>query len=107
MFRLLQLRVLRLCFLQDGNVSIGLFPEAEGVLVGILRLGRIACHREGAPELKMGQCSRDKVLYDTPMIQQLLELGGCRSSVMCQQVGLATQIRREMELMNAPPVPSS
>jgi hypothetical protein len=28
------------------------------------------------------------------VIQQLLELGGCSSSIMCQQVGLATEVRR-------------
>ena len=32
-FRLLQLRVLRLGFFQDGDVGVGVFPEGEEVLV--------------------------------------------------------------------------
>ncbi len=31
---LLQLRVLRLGFLQDGDVGVGVFPEREEILVG-------------------------------------------------------------------------
>jgi hypothetical protein len=31
---LLQLRILRLGFLQDGDVKVGVFPEGEEVLVG-------------------------------------------------------------------------
>ena len=42
MKRLLQLRVLRLGFLQDGNVVVGVFPEDEEVLVGTLRFGSVA-----------------------------------------------------------------
>ena len=40
---LLQLRVLRLGFLQDGDVGVGVLPEGEEVLVRSLRfdLGRI------------------------------------------------------------------
>jgi hypothetical protein len=32
-FELLQLRVLRLGFLQDGDVGVGIFPEGEEVLI--------------------------------------------------------------------------
>ena len=32
--QLLQLRVLRLGFLQDGDVGVGVFPESEEVFVG-------------------------------------------------------------------------
>jgi len=32
--RLLQLGVLRLGFFQDGNVGVGVFPEAEEIFVG-------------------------------------------------------------------------
>ncbi|MFZ0288877.1 MAG: hypothetical protein WBW98_11875 [Candidatus Sulfotelmatobacter sp.] len=41
-----------------------------------------------------GQRPRHEVPDDAPVIQQLLELGGCSSSIMCQQVGLATEVRR-------------
>jgi hypothetical protein len=38
----LQLRVLRLCFFQDGDVGVGVFPEGEEVLVGGFRFGGVA-----------------------------------------------------------------
>jgi hypothetical protein len=42
---LIQLRVLRLGLLQDGNVWIGVFPERKKVLIGSLRLGLISRQR--------------------------------------------------------------
>src|SRR5207249_10728213 len=89
---LLQLPVLYLGFLQDGDVGVGVFPEREEILVRALRFGGVACHRVGTSELKTRQCSGHKVHDDTAMIEQLLELGGCGGSIMCQQVGLTAQI---------------
>jgi hypothetical protein len=40
--RLLQLRVLRLGFFQDGNIGIGVFPQRQEVLVGSACFGRVA-----------------------------------------------------------------
>jgi hypothetical protein len=37
--RLLQLRVLRLGFLQDRDVGVGVFPEGEEILVSGARFG--------------------------------------------------------------------
>src|ERR1039458_8275582 len=62
--QLLQLRVLGLGLLQDGDVGVGVFPEGEEILVCSLRFGGIACHRIGASELEMGQCSSHKVQHD-------------------------------------------
>jgi hypothetical protein len=42
---LLQLRVLRLGFLQDGDVGVGVFPEREEILVGGAALAGIAALR--------------------------------------------------------------
>ena len=39
---LLQLRILRLGFLQDGDVGVSVFPESEEILVGSLRFGGVA-----------------------------------------------------------------
>src|ERR1700694_897373 len=88
----LQLRVLRLGLLQDRDVGVGVFPEGQEVLVCTLRFRCIACHRVGATELEMGQRAGHEVPYDASVIQQLLELGGCGSSVVGQQVGLATHV---------------
>jgi hypothetical protein len=41
----LQLRILRLGFLQDGDVGVGVFPESEKVLVGSLDLRSITATR--------------------------------------------------------------
>ena len=51
---LLQLRVLRLGLLQDGDVGIGILPESEKFLVGFAGSPCIAAPRKGTPELQMG-----------------------------------------------------
>ena len=52
---LLQLCVLRLRLLVDGNVGVSVFPEGEKILIGGLRLGPIALHGIGAGQLDMGE----------------------------------------------------
>jgi hypothetical protein len=47
---LLQLRVLRLGLLEDGNVRVGVFPEREGILIGRLGLGGVALRGVGASD---------------------------------------------------------
>ena len=44
---LLQLRVLRLGLLQDGDVGVGVFPEGEEILVRSFRLGGVTRKRVG------------------------------------------------------------
>ena len=90
---LLQLRVLGLGLLQDGDVGVGVFPESEEFLIGRFRFRRIARHGIGATDLKMRQRSGHKVSHDAPVIQQLLELGGCRGAVVRQQVRLPAHVR--------------
>ena len=46
--KLLQLRVLRLGFLQDGDVGVGVFPEGEEVLIGSLGLPGVSRQSEGS-----------------------------------------------------------
>lgn len=50
---LLQLRVLRLSLVTDGNVRIGVFPQRQKFLVRRAALGSVAPHRVGASELRM------------------------------------------------------
>src|ERR1019366_1626776 len=85
LFRLLQLRVLRLGLLQDGDVGVGVFPEGEeifvggerpdagGVGIGSLRGSRLqrvrACHAQ------MRQRSRPAVPDDAAVVENLLKLG--------------------------------
>jgi hypothetical protein len=88
----LQLRVLRLGFLQDGYVGVGVFPESEEILVFSAALGGIALERVGACQAKVGQRTQREVHYDAAMVEKLLELSRCRLTLACQQVGLAAQI---------------
>src|SRR5438552_78598 len=88
----LQLRVLRLGLLQDGDVGIGVFPLAEKILVRALRFGGVACHRVGTSESDMRECPQREIQDDTTMIEEFLELGsGCRA-VVCHEMGLAAQV---------------
>ena len=51
---LLQLCVLRLGLLQDGDVGVGVFPDSEEILVGLASHRRIACNGKSTPELVAG-----------------------------------------------------
>jgi hypothetical protein len=48
---LLQLRVLRLGLLQDGDVGVGVFPEGKEVLIGGASFRGAALHREGSAQI--------------------------------------------------------
>src|SRR5208282_281885 len=54
-FQLLQLRVLRFGFFQDGDVRISVFPGGEEVLVCGFRFCGVACEYVGASKLQMHQ----------------------------------------------------
>src|SRR5437899_5820970 len=47
----LQLRVLYLCLLQNGDVGIGIFPEGEQVPIGSVTLGSFARERMGPAKM--------------------------------------------------------
>jgi hypothetical protein len=52
---LLQLRILRFGFLQDGDVGVCVFPLRKEVLVCTLRFGGFPHHRVGATQFKVSQ----------------------------------------------------
>src|SRR5712691_7432948 len=74
---LLQLCVLRLGLLQDGNVGIGVFPESEEVLVSGAALCSVAGEGVGAGEAEMGESAQREVQHDAAMVEELLELCSC------------------------------
>ncbi len=51
----LQLRVLRLGLLQDGDVGVGIFPEGKKILIGGAGFGRIPLKRVGASKAELRQ----------------------------------------------------
>ena len=59
--RLLQLRVLRLGFFQDGDVGVGIFPEREEIFVGGEGFGTIALQGVGPGEAEMRERAKRKV----------------------------------------------
>jgi hypothetical protein len=66
---LLQLRVLRFSFLQDGNVGVGVSPEGEEIPVRGLCPEPVARQCVGTSDFKLGKGSGYVVLHDTAVIQ--------------------------------------
>ena len=94
----MQFRVLRLGFLQDGDVGIGVLPEGEEVLILGAGLHRIAGEGVSAGEVKVkvGQCAKREVQHDPTVIEQLLKLGGCGAAV---RDALGDPLRASRELL--------
>src|SRR5690242_3997054 len=84
----LQLRVLRLGLLQDGNVGVGVLPEGKEVLIRGAGFGGVALESISAGETEMGKRAKRKINYDATMVEKLLKLGGSSSTVMRQQLRL-------------------
>src|SRR5205809_774635 len=89
---LLQLRVLRLGLLQDGDVGVGVFPEREKTLIGGTRLCGISLHGICPGEAELGERRQREIQHDTAMIEKLLELSGCRCAVVRRQLSHASQV---------------
>ena len=91
----LQLRVLRLGFLQDGDVGVGVFPEGEEIFVGgerpdaggigirALRGFRLQCL--SASHAQMRQRSRPTVPHDAAVVDDLLKLVGGSTALSGRQ----------------------
>jgi hypothetical protein len=62
---LLQLRVLRFGFLQDGDVGVGVFPEGEEILIRRFGLGDVAGDGISAGELP-ALCSHSHLDFHFP-----------------------------------------
>ena len=54
---LLQLRVLRLGLLQDGDVGVGVFPKGKEVVVCLASFWGVTARKQGARQLQLGQRS--------------------------------------------------
>src|SRR5216683_1210468 len=84
----LQLCVLRLGLLKEGNVWIGVFPEREEILVRGATLGDVALEGVGTTQLEMRQCTDGFVEHDPAMVNNFLELGCGLFALVRQQVRL-------------------
>src|SRR5712692_4178685 len=93
---LLQLRVLRLGLLQDGDVGVGVFPEGEEIFVGGerpdasgigIRSLRSSCLQSiSTSHAQMRQRSRPAVPDDPAVVENLLKLGGSSTALSGCQV---------------------
>src|SRR5271170_3270946 len=86
---LLQLRVLRFCSGENGDVEVGVFPEREEILIGGLGLGGVALHGVGASDLETRQCTDGFVEHNPAMVEDFLELGGGFFALMRGQIRFA------------------
>jgi hypothetical protein len=89
---LLQLRILRLGLLQDGDVNVGILPEGEEILIRRLGFDSVTGDGIRTGELKAGERAQQKVLYDSGMIEELLELCGSRGAILLGQIGQAANV---------------
>src|SRR6266496_1057707 len=89
---LLQLRILRLGLLQDGNVRVGIFPEGEEVLIRSAGFRGVPLHRVCARQAKPGQRTQWKVSHRAPVIDEFLIFRRRFFASMQPQIGFASYI---------------
>ncbi len=96
--------VLRLGFLQDGDVGVGVFPEGEEVLVSGAGLGGVALERVGTGEAEMGERAQRKVDDNATVVEELFRLGREYRPDTLSLTGIAAvrPIRREQQPPETP-----
>ena len=83
----LQLRVLRLGLLEDGDVRVCFFPRSEKILVGFTAFLTIPSRGIGTRKIEFRQWSKHFPVLPSAMSQQFLELGGSLIVFSRGQVG--------------------
>jgi hypothetical protein len=86
----LQLCILHLRLLQDGDVRFSVFPEREEILIGLLGFGGVALHRIGSADLEMRECADRVVEHNSAMAEDFLEFGGGFAALMGGQIGFSS-----------------
>jgi hypothetical protein len=99
---LMQLRVLRFGFLQDGNIRISIFPKRKGILVSgkrptarkisVRSLRTSSLKRIRPSHAQMRQRSRPAVPDDAAVVDDLLKLGGGLFALSGSQVSLSARV---------------
>ena len=89
---LFQLCVLRLGFLQDGNVGVGVFPEREEILIGGSGLDRVALHGVSTGQSQPGQRAPGKVHHQSSVLDEFLKFCCRWVAVVEHEIGLSPQI---------------
>lgn len=99
---LLQLRVFRFGFLQDGHIEVGVFPQREKILVGderpdaggvgIRALRGSRLQGIGARHAQSRQRSCPAVPHNPAVVENLLKLGGGGAALPRSQVRLPSYV---------------
>src|SRR5208337_275405 len=93
--QLLQLRILHLGLLQDGNIEVGVFPEREKILVCSSGPRLVSLQGVSTGEAETGQRTPGKVGHQSPVVEELPKLR-CRCVAVVQhKVGFSPQVNRE------------
>jgi len=113
--QLLQLRVLRLGLLQDGNVGVGVFPKSQEILiggegasvggVGICALRSFCLHGVGTRHAQMRQRSRPAVPDNAVVVENFLELLGGGTALPSGKICLAAPFMT-MSFLALSPIPT-
>jgi hypothetical protein len=103
----LQLRVLHLGFLQDGDVGVGVFPEGKEILIGGAALLFVALECIGPPQSELRQrhqwVGRSAIPQHAPAcdgLQPFPETGGNHAAATIGLERLITQIFRRLEMLS-------
>src|ERR1700691_3581773 len=103
---LLELRVLRFGFFQDGDIRVGVLPQGEEPLVSGLGFRRVSGEGVGSGESEMRQRAEREVGDNTGVIEKLLKLSSGSGTVTHHQLSLAPQIsgihRPQLQLCRLP-----
>jgi len=91
---LLQLRVLHLGLLVDGDVGVGVFPEREKILVCRAALRNVALECIGTTQLEVRQRTDRFVEHEPAMVEDFLKLCSGFAAPMCSQIGFFAHINR-------------
>src|SRR6266851_6042154 len=91
---LLQLRVLRVGFLQDRNVLVGVFPRGEEVLIGSASFGGVARKSKASRQAEASQGDMGRGPESGFVIENFLELGHRLRALFGLEISEAAQVDR-------------
>jgi hypothetical protein len=89
---LFEFRILGLGGDEDGNVGIGIFPQAKEILIGGAGLRRVALLNVDAGKSKMRESASRTIPQQPAMVEDFLEFGCRELSLLRRQVSLSADV---------------
>src|SRR4029077_14306100 len=89
---LLQFGVFRFCCDENRNISVGVFPQGEKILVGNAGFCGISLKRIRASHSKMRECSERAILDNPPIVHQLLKSASRVAAATSGEVRLSAHV---------------